>query len=65
MSAIKPEDYLPVVVTALTVLVLGCWNPKALQAKQGGRPTGQPSYLWLALLAFVVGVLCVLIYKSK
>lgn len=54
------EQYLAVAFAALTVLLLGCWNPKALQSKKsdGVTPSGYPSYLWLALFAFLVGALC-------
>ncbi len=57
------EQYLAVALAALTVLILGCWNPVGLQSKNGsngqGSPSGKPSYLWLALFAFLVGALCV------
>lgn len=52
------ELYLPAVLAALTILLLGCWNPKALQAKKGGVATGCPSYMWLALISLLVGLLC-------
>lgn len=52
------ESYLPVVLAALTVLVLGCLNPPALQVRDAnGNPNGCPNYLWLALFALVVGAL--------
>jgi hypothetical protein len=53
------EQYLAVALAALTVLILGCWNPKALQSRKsdGVTPSGYPSYLWLALFAFLVGAL--------
>jgi len=53
--------YLPVVIAALTVLILGFWNPKALQAKNhGGR---RPSYLWLSLAALIAGIIVVWFIK--
>nr|QBK85440.1 MAG: hypothetical protein LCMAC101_00270 [Marseillevirus LCMAC101] len=53
------EQYLAVALAALTVLILGCWNPEALQKKNStGQPSGHPNYLWLALFAFLVGALC-------
>ena len=52
------EQYLAIALTALTVLILGCWNPKALQARNpSGNALGYPNYLWLAFFAFIVGSL--------
>lgn len=60
------DHYLPVVVAALTVLILGCWNPRALQTMQNGQPTGNPSYMWLALFALLAGLLsCYLMKGAK
>jgi H+/Cl- antiporter ClcA len=60
------DHYLPIVVAALTVLVLGCWNPRALQTTQNGQPTGCPNYLWLALFALLAGLLsCYLMKGAK
>lgn len=56
---------MPVIVAAITVLILGCWNPQALQHKKDGRPTGCPSYLWLALFALLAGLLCCWLCKSR
>ncbi len=54
------EQYLAVALAALTVLILGCWNPVGLQAKDSnGAAKGYPSYMWLTLFAFLVGALCV------
>jgi hypothetical protein len=62
----KHEHYLPVVLAALTVLILGCWNPKSLQAQESkGKPSGYPSYMWLSLFALLVGVLAVWMYNEK
>ena len=51
------DHYLPVVIAALTILVLGCLNPVALQAVKDGRPTGHPSYMWLSLISLMAGLL--------
>ena len=62
----KTEHYLPVVLSALAVLILGCWNPDALQSQDSqGKASGYPNYLWLALFAFLVGVLAVWAYNQK
>lgn len=62
----KVEDYLPVVLAVLTVLILGCWNPTALQTKdENGNATGCPSYMWLALFALIVGCLAEYFYHMK
>lgn len=53
------DYYLPVVIAALSVLILGCWNPRALQTTQNGQPTGNPNYMWLALISLLVGLLAV------
>lgn len=50
------DHYIAVVIAALTVLVLGCWNPLMLQARQNGKPTGHPSYMWLSMAALVAGL---------
>ena len=60
------EHYLPIVLAALTVLILGCWNPQGLQAKNAnGSASGYPNYLWLALLALLVGALSVFLIRNK
>jgi hypothetical protein len=59
------EHYLPVVLSALTVLLLGCINFPGLQAKADGKKTGQPNYLWLALISFLVGALAVWFFNRK
>jgi hypothetical protein len=67
MSEIKYEHYLPVVLAALTVLLLGCWNPKFIretkeeEAKHAGA---NPSYKWLSLFALLVGMLAVWCYNQ-
>lgn len=59
------QDFLPVIITALTVLILGCWNPKGLQVKdKSGNPTGYPNYLWLAGLSALVGAVASLMYAG-
>ena len=60
------DHYLSVVVAALTVLILGCWNPVVLQAHQNGKPSGHPSYMWLSLLALIAGLLsCYLMHPAS
>lgn len=51
------DKYLPVVLAALTVLVLGCINPQPLQTTVHNKPSGYPNYMWLALAALLVGLL--------
>ncbi len=46
----------PVVVAALTVLVLGKWNPALLQKKVNGKPSGESDPMLLALAAAVTGL---------
>lgn len=59
------DHYLPIVIAALTVLILGCWNPTVLQVHQGGKPTGHPSYMWLSLVSLVAGLLsCYLMHEK-
>lgn len=59
------DHYLSVVIAALTVLILGCWNPVVLQARQNGKPSGHPSYMWLSLLALLAGLLsCYLMHPE-
>ena len=55
--------YLAVVIAAIAVLVFGAWNPPCLQTKVNGAPSGQPSYMWLALLALLVGLLSCYVLK--
>ena len=60
------DQYLPVVISALTVLILGCWNPRALQQVQNGEPNGCPNYMWLALFSLLAGLLsCYLLKGGK
>ena len=58
---VQHERYLAVAFAALTVFILGMWNPKCLQNKKQvtSAVEGHPNYLLLALLAFMVGALCV------
>ena len=51
------DKYLPVIVAAIVIVILGCWNPKSLQVHSGGKPTGCPNYLWLSLISLAVGLL--------
>lgn len=63
---VKYEHYLPVVLMALTILILGCSNPKAFQARDRSskQPSGHPSYVWLAGLGLLVGALAVWFYNQ-
>jgi len=59
------DHYLPVVVAALVVLVLGCLNPVVLQHRVNGKPSGQPSYMWLSFMALLAGLLtCYLMHGN-
>lgn len=60
------DHYVPIVMSALAVLILGCLNPVVMQSMQGGKPTGHPSYMWLSFVALVVGLLtCFLMHGSS
>lgn len=58
------EKYLPILLAALTIVVLGCWNPPSLQVQTGGKPTGCPNYLWLALISLAVGLLTCYVHEK-
>ncbi len=59
------DHYYPIIVAALTVLILGCWNPVALQAVQNGKPSGHPSYMWLSFMSLIAGLLtCYLMHPG-
>lgn len=51
------DKYLPILISALTILILGCWNPEALQAQKDGVLSGHPSYMMLSLFALLAGLL--------
>jgi hypothetical protein len=60
------DHYLPLILSALSILILGCWNPKPLQAVHHGQPSGHPSYMWLALISLLVGLAsCYLMHMNK
>ena len=59
------QCYLCIILAILTVLVLGCWNPRSLQVKQDGVATGQPNYVWLAFWGLVVGVVVCFLYDQQ
>lgn len=62
----RHEHFLPVVIAALTVLVIGCWNPPPLQSKDSkGNPSGHPSYLWMSVFALIFGSIAVGVFNSK
>lgn len=59
------DHYISIVIAALAVLIMGCWNPVMLQAQQNGKPTGHPSYMWLSLIALLAGLLsCYLMHPG-
>lgn len=59
------EHYLPVILAAFTVLILGCANYRAFQSRDANKkPTGHPSSVWLASLALLVGLVTVWLYNK-
>jgi len=58
------DSYIPLVVSALTILILGCWNPRQLQTTLAGQPTGCPNYMWLALFSLLAGLLSAYLLKN-
>jgi hypothetical protein len=60
------DHYIPLIVAALTVLLLGHLNFVRLQSMQNGKPSGHPSALWLALAALGAGMAtCYFIHDTK
>ena len=59
------DQYLPILIAALTILIIGCWNPEALQSHKGGVPTGHPSYMMLSLFALLAGLLSAYLMQGK
>lgn len=60
------EHYLPILLAAFTVLILGCANFRAFQSRTAdGKPSGYPSSAWLASLALLVGLLSVWLYNNS
>ena len=58
------DKYLCCIVAAIVILVAGCINPQVLQSKDAqGKPSGHPSYIWLAILAFLGGALTCMLQK--
>lgn len=58
------DKYLCCIAAAIAILVAGCVNPQVLQSKDAqGKPTGHPSYILLALIAFIAGVLVCMLQK--
>lgn len=56
----------PIAVSALTVLILGMWNPVFMQKKMNGKSLGYSDPIWLALSALVTGsASAILLKKSK
>ena len=65
------NNYLPIIAAALAVLVFGCLNLDCFKVKNNGAvktdfsPKGVPNYLWLALIALIVGVLTCMLQLQK
>lgn len=59
------EKCLPIIFSSLAVLILGCVNPRMTQSKMHGTPTGQPSYMWLAVAALLAGLIACYIANPK
>ena len=59
------DQYLPILIAALTILIIGCWNPEALQARKDGMPTGHPSYMMLSLFALLAGLISAYLMQGK
>ena len=59
------NKFIPVVVSALTVLILGMWNPSFLQHKVNGRSLGSPDPKLLAVAALGSGAATALLLKVK
>ena len=52
------NDYLPIILVTLVILILGCWNPRATQAKDAsGNPKGYQSTNWIAFWVLVIGLI--------
>ncbi len=51
--------YLPILLMAATILILGFANLKAFQATKGPHKMGYPDYRWLAAISAAVGALAV------
>lgn len=51
--------YLPLLVAAASVFIVGYWNPKALQKKATSEIAAMPvtDYKWLALIALLSGAM--------
>ena len=61
------EQYLPVTISALAVILLGCMNPEFLRHSKykGAEDLKRVNYMWLALAAFVAGVVAVWLQNQK
>lgn len=61
-------EYIPLVVSALTILVLSHLNLKPLRKKCDCKLLGcecPPDCLWITLVGFLVGLLSMFVIKSK
>jgi hypothetical protein len=59
------DQYLPVLISALTILLIKCWNPEVLQSQKDGRPTGYPSYMMVALVSLLAGLLAAYLMQGS
>ena len=61
------EQYLPVAISALAVILIGSMNPEFLRRSKypGAQDLKRVSYMWLALAAFLAGVLAVWLQNQK
>lgn len=59
------DKYLCCIVAAIVILVAGCINPVILQSTDSeGKPSGHPSYIWMAVLAFLGGALACMLQQQ-
>ncbi len=58
--------YIPVLLAALTVFLVGLCNPVMMQSRdKNDKPTGHPSCLWLSISALVVGLIAVFVMNMS
>ncbi len=62
------KQYMPILVSAIAVLLVGYWNPKMLRAKPTATSTisctEHTDFKWLALIALVAGAATVMLTPS-
>jgi hypothetical protein len=59
------QKFLPIIISALTVLILGMWNPSLLQKRVGGKPVGVADPKLLALAALGTGAGSLLLLEAS